>query len=235
MADHIGTSMFTPVPRYKKWTARHAFQFTHPPSPTSIIILAHLSAMNQIILSAIALLACFQPVVNAQRSGTTRGNVFEGCNAYLPAIGGDTAYPQSASTTYASGLACSVSHYSPGTADRSQNACSALATGSFSYFSASDSTCRCSQYFPTTNNYSSGNQGQCAAGTNEVYRLRTTFAQYTAYPCRPLSSLSLTYSTVNGNINSCFQQCKAFTYAVYVPVSAAGLRSRRHWLISARQ
>ena len=191
--------------------------------------------MNQIILSAIALLACFQPVVNAQRSGTTRGNVFVGCNAYLPdpATTADTAYPQSASTTYASGLACSVSHNSPDTADRSQNACSARATGSYSFFSVSDSTCRCSQNYPMTDNYSSGNQGQCAAGTNEVYRLRTTFAQYTPYPCRPLSSLSLTYSTVTGNINTCFQQCKSFTYAVYVPVSAAGLKSRRHWLTSA--
>ena len=193
--------------------------------------------MNQIILSAVALLACLQPVVNAQRSGTTRGNVFVGCNAYLPdpATTADTAYPQSASTTYASGLACSVSHNSPGTADKFQNACSARATGSFSYFSASDSTCRCSQNYPTTNNYSSGNQGACAAGTNEVYRLRTTFTQYQSYPCRPLSSLSLTYSTVNGNINSCFQQCKSFTYAAYVPVGAAGLRSRKQWLTSARQ
>lgn len=170
------------------------------------------------------MLAYFQPMVRAQRSGTTRGNVFVGCSTYVPSIGGDTVYPASATTQYNNGLACSVGvvdFHCPYMLTKNQNACSARPDGSFSYFSQADRTCRCSQNYPTyATYYSSGNQGGCSAadGANEVYRLRTTFTQYQSYPCRPLASIDLTYSNVNGNINSCFQQCKSFSHAVYVPV-----------------
>ena len=200
-------------------SAQSSFHRTFPSYFHSIPIF--LANMNQVILLAMAVLACLQPMVYAQRSGVTRGNSYIGCNTYTPALGSDTYYAQSSSTTYESGLACSVSQNTPKIADKYQNACSARSGGSFSYFSSANRTCICSQNFPTSNNYGSGNQGACASGSNEVYRLRTTFTQYQSYPCRPLSSINLSFTTVNGNINTCYQQCKSFTYAVYLPVSVA--------------
>jgi hypothetical protein len=73
--------------------------------------------MNQLIMLAMAMLACLQPMVYAQRSGTTRGNSYIGCNTFTPALASDTYYAQDSSTTYASGLACSVSHNNPDIAD----------------------------------------------------------------------------------------------------------------------
>jgi hypothetical protein len=203
--------------------AQLPFHRTSPfllPSPSTF-----LATMNQLIMLAMAMLACLQPMVYAQRSGTTRGNSYIGCNTYTPALGSDTYYAQDSSTTYDNGLACSVSHNTPKTADKNQNACSARSGGSFSFFSVTNRTCICSQNYPTSTNYGSGNQGACASGSNEVYRLRTTFTQYQSYPCRALSSINLSFTTVNGNINSCYQQCKSFTYAVYLPVSAPTLSS----------
>jgi hypothetical protein len=73
--------------------------------------------MNQLIMLAMAMLACLQSTVYAQRSGTTRGNSYIGCNTYTPALSSDTYYAQDSSTTYESGLACSVSHDTPEIAD----------------------------------------------------------------------------------------------------------------------
>lgn len=223
IVDHVSSLMFEGRQSYKESTAGHSLLFTEPSPSYFHYLPVFLFTMNQLIMLAMAVLACLQPTVYAQRSGTTRGNSYIGCNTYTPALGSDTYYAQSSTTTYESGLACSVSHNTPKTADKYQNACSARSGGSFSFFSAANRTCICSQNFPTTNNYGSGNQGACASGSNEVYRLRTTFSQYQSYPCRALSSINLSFTTVNGNINSCYQQCKSFTYAVYLPVSPATL------------
>ena len=101
-----------------------------------------------------------------------------------------------------------------------QNSCASTSGGgSISYWSTSARTCKCSQTYPTTTDYSFGVPGTCPSNTNELYRMQTTFTAYQNYYCRATSDLTLTYSASGSNINACFQQCKSFTYAIWVPVS----------------